>query len=486
MARAVLVPLHATEVKKLSKQVGRHLVGGVTGLALNVQPSKIEPNKLSASWVLRVQRPNLKTNFGLGAYGDRPPSVTLEQARAKAREYWEIINQGIDPRELETKRKAQLMQMAEEEKQEELSRLHSLSWVFEQYVRDPSETAKWKNAADTVKKKASWFNGYIRPILGEMPISEISGVNIKALGDTKQFQAVTHASRKKIKAVLSGLFEYAEGRGWLPEGVNPLNTSAARNLFRAPKDGAPTKKQGALEPEQVPEFVADVAEMVKKGEERGHTSRTAQALLFAILTNSRANNVLKCEWQEIDLEKRTWTIPAQKMKQQANRAHTVMLTDEAIRILKMIPKNHPRYRQPGAPSYVFIGNRGEILGPNAMRELVKDINDQRQACGKKLYLDERQTAEFGEPVKVTQHGISRASFRTWIQENSFNNADGTPMDGNIKAEAAELNLHHKKTDIVTNYARSDLSEQRRILSEAWAKFCFSQITDIEEYFPLKV
>lgn len=152
-----------------------------------------------------------------------------------------MVSQGIDPKALDNERQAINQQATEEEKREKLKRQHSLSWFFEQHTKDPAGNAKWKIGAKTAIKKASCFYKYVCPTLGEMPISEITGVHIKSLGDTKEFQKAKHGTRKKVKAVLSGIFAYAEGKGWLPEGVNPLNTSAARDLFAAPKGYAPIR-----------------------------------------------------------------------------------------------------------------------------------------------------------------------------------------------------------------------------------------------------
>ena len=56
------------------------------------------------------------------------------------------------------------------------------------------------------------------------------------------------------------------------------------------------------------------------------------ALKFQILTMTRPGEVRGAKKQEIDLEKRTWTIPAERMKMR--REHVIPLSDQALEIVK--------------------------------------------------------------------------------------------------------------------------------------------------------
>ncbi len=54
------------------------------------------------------------------------------------------------------------------------------------------------------------------------------------------------------------------------------------------------------------------------------------------LTAQRRNEVATMQWDHIDLDKRTWTIPAELTK--ANRPHTIPLTDTLVVIIDNIPR----------------------------------------------------------------------------------------------------------------------------------------------------
>jgi integrase-like protein len=52
----------------------------------------------------------------------------------------------------------------------------------------------------------------------------------------------------------------------------------------------------------------------------------ARALEFTILTAARTSEALKVTWDEIDLDAKVWTIPAERMK--GNKLHRVPLSEE--------------------------------------------------------------------------------------------------------------------------------------------------------------
>jgi integrase len=57
---------------------------------------------------------------------------------------------------------------------------------------------------------------------------------------------------------------------------------------------------------------------------------------FLMLTGQRKSEVAEARWSEIDLAKKTWTIPAERMK--AGAAHVVPLSDDAITVLRSLPR----------------------------------------------------------------------------------------------------------------------------------------------------
>jgi integrase len=113
----------------------------------------------------------------------------------------------------------------------------------------------------------------------------------------------------------------------------------------------------------------------------------ARALEFTILTAARTGEVVGARWSEIDLETRTWVIPAARMK--SRREHRVPLSPRAIELLSGL------YREDGN-SHVFIGARTRAgLGNMAMPDVLQQMKQS----------------------DVTVHGF-RSTFRDWAAEST--------------------------------------------------------------------
>ncbi|MBT4018789.1 MAG: tyrosine-type recombinase/integrase, partial [Alphaproteobacteria bacterium] len=93
------------------------------------------------------------------------------------------------------------------------------------------------------------------------------------------------------------------------------------------------------------------------------SGNSAKALTFLIITACRSGEVLNATWEEIDLENKTWTIPASRMK--AGTEHRIPLTDKMIEILETVPRLN---------EYVFAGNRhGRPLSGMAMLTMLRKM-----------------------------------------------------------------------------------------------------------------
>jgi integrase len=160
--------------------------------------------------------------------------------------------------------------------------------------------------------------------------------------------------------------------------------------------------------------------------------RDAQALAFTILTAARTGEALGARWEEIDLNRSVWTVPASRTK--AGREHRVALSTPAIAILHSLKDNIIEEN-----SWVFPGERtGKPLSSMAMLMLLRRMGR----------------------VDITVHGF-RSTFRDWAAEQT-----------NFAREVAESALAHISGDKVERaYRRGDLFEKRRQLMEAWAGYC---------------
>jgi integrase len=156
---------------------------------------------------------------------------------------------------------------------------------------------------------------------------------------------------------------------------------------------------------------------------------SARALEFAILTAARTGEAIGATWTEIDLAKKTWAIPPERMK--AGKEHRVPLSDRVLAILKDLPREEGN-------GFVFIGGRArKPLSNMAMLELMK-----------------------GMRPDYVPHGF-RSTFRDWAAERT-----------NCPNHVVEKALAHVVADKVeAAYRRGDLFEKRRRLMTDWSRFC---------------
>jgi integrase len=163
---------------------------------------------------------------------------------------------------------------------------------------------------------------------------------------------------------------------------------------------------------------------------RTFESLASAALHMTILTACRSGEVLGARWDELDLEKRIWAIPKERMK--AGVAHRVPLSAPLVRLLSSLQKVD-------ANPYVFPGQKAHKPLSAMSMEM------QLRRMGRK---------------DVTVHGF-RSTFRDWASEQT-----------SFPHETCEHALAHRISDKAeAAYRRGDQFEKRRQLMEAWALYC---------------
>ena len=155
---------------------------------------------------------------------------------------------------------------------------------------------------------------------------------------------------------------------------------------------------------------------------------TVLAFEFLVLTACRSGEVRGALWSEIDLERREWRIPAERMK--TDRAHRVPLSRRALAVLR------EAQRLADGLELVFPSARGRPLSEVAISQMVRDLR-----------------------IGAVPHGF-RASFRDWAAECS-----------DAPREVCELALAHVNANsIAAAYRRTDMFERWRALMEQWAAY----------------
>lgn len=321
--------LTAIEVKNLTSP-GLHFVGGVAGLALQVNDNG------ARSWILRVQIGKKRRDMGLGGF----PDVTLAQAREDARAARTKIKSGVDP--IEQARSARSALIAAQ-----LSML-TFEQASSQYIN--AHRSAWKNE----KHQKQWETTlavYVHPKIGKMLVRDVGLPQVLSVLEPIWTTKTETASR--VRGRIESVLDWATARGYR-DGLNPARWRGHLDkLLPKPSKVAKVEHHDALPVTAVGAFMVELRKMEGTG---------ARALDFAILTAARSGEVRGATWNEIDLDAAIWTIPGERMK--AGREHRVPLSRDAVALLRSLPRH-------ADTDLVFVGARGGQLSDMTLSAVIR-------------------------------------------------------------------------------------------------------------------
>ena len=377
--------LSPAKVRSL-KQPGRYADGN--GLYLEVDPSGAK------RWFLRTVVQGRRRDIGLGGLR----VISQAEARVEAERFRKIARAGGDP--LAERRAAKRVTPTFEAAAKKVHESHNPSW------RNAKHGAQWINT----------LTQYVFPVFGQKQIDSVdSGDVMKALHPI--WLAKPETARRVMQRIRT-VFDWAKASGHRT-GDNPVEGV----LKALPKQNSARNHHAALPYAKVSQFIKALRKTTG-----GETSRLALELV--ILTAARTSEVLGAKWDEIDLRKKIWTIPADRMK--AKREHRVPLSPRCLAILREAQKLS------GDSAYVFPGRAEDrTLSNMALSMLLRRMK-----------------------LQVTVHGF-RSSFRDWAAEQT-----------NVPSAVCEAALAHTiKDKAEAAYKRTDLFDKRRALMTQWANYC---------------
>ncbi len=377
-----------------AKQPGKLMDGD--GLHLTVGRNQ------SKRWVHRFMFQGKRRDMGLGSY----PMISLAEARLRRDQNKRLLSEGIDPIEAAKITRAKA----------DYSSYRQFDQAAAQCIE--SLSARWSNA----KHRQQWtntINTYASPVIGHLDVAEIDTNLILTILQPIWIDKAETASR--LRQRLETVLNWCIARG-LREGPNPVSWRGNLEFLLPASNKVKTVKHHAAPPRDRAHFL--YKELCQRD------STTAYAFRFLMLTACRTSEVTQAQWSEIDIGKRTWTIPADRMK--ARVEHVVPLTDEMLAVLEKAGSyNDTPYVFPGKGTQQGLSN-------NAFLQFLK-----------------KQFPEF----EGTPHGI-RSTFRDWAEEQ-----------GKYGHRVIETALAHQlKSKVERAYLRTTMLEQRRTLMDDWNEF----------------
>ena len=380
--------LSATFVKTV-RTAGRYGDGrGGHGLSLLVKGTT--SGGYSKSYSQRLQLNGRQFNIGLGAH----PILSLAEAREIALENARAAHKGIDIRK-ELKRKAI---PTFKEAAESVIAINVQNWKV-----DGKSEAQWRSS----------LSEYAYPFLADIAVSEIETPDVMAV--LTPIWSDKRETAQRVRQRISTIMDWAIAQNYRKN--NPVTATKTA----LPKSNGRRKHQRALP-------FAEVTDALNRIKASDAYQATKDAITLLTLTATRSGEVREATWDEIDLEARTWTIPASRMK--AKLEHRIPLSRQAVEVL-----NRAREYQDGS-GLIFPSQRGKVLSDNTLSKLFRDLK-----------------------IGGTPHG-QRSGFRDWTAEET-----------DYPSEIAEHALAHIEGSATERaYRRTDFYDKRRALMQEWADF----------------
>ena len=357
-------------------------------------------NNGSKSWIQRLTIDGKRCDMGLGSF----KLVTLAEARDIA---------------FENRKEARI------HKRDPLAEMRKAKIpTFREAAMRTYDALKpnWRSGKHT-KNWLQIMEKYAIPIIGSVRIDKLGREDVLKI--LTPLWTKRPETARRLRQKMRTTFKWAQAHGFTE------NNPAGEMI-----DGALPKQRAVKEHFRALPY-QDVAGALETIERSGITTAKL-ALRFLVLTAARSGEVRAATWDQIDLENKTWTVPAEKMK--TNREHRVPLSDSTLAVLEQARR---------------LADGSGLVFPSSMRP-GKQMSNMTLT---KVLRDN------GLADRTTTHGF-RSSFRDWCADT------GRPR------EIAEAALAHVVPGVEGAYFRSDLFERRRLLMEQWADYLGGVVADV--------
>ena len=388
-------PMKDTTLSALESEEKEYRLNNGDNLYFVVNP------KGNKRWELRYKKPSTgKWSFlGLGAY----PEVGSKWARQKADEARKLISQGIDP-----------VTKKQEERQ---ALLEKGSFTFQQLAEDFYKTKTW--TVNTKTRNVGALNNHVFPIMGNRDYRTITKQEWHVL-----FQDIQNKPHPKtgmpiiemgqrVSALVREIYDYAEVTG--KATYNPI-TNLHKYLLKHESVGMKHVDESGL-----PALLRMIDTY------RGSDTRIGLKLLCMLFC--RSTELREATWEEFDLIKGVWVIPAERIKMR--KEHKVPLPSQAIDLLNQLKglNGHSPYLLPSR------SNKGQPKSDTIFIEALKRM---------------------GYGGKQNPHGFRHIA--STVLNNQFSD----------KPQVVEACLAHTKNGVKGTYDKATHLEERKTMMQWYA------------------
>lgn len=370
------------------------------GLYLYVTPTGLK------SWRLKYRLDGKERVLTIGKYSSNSKTgVSISAARQTRDEAKLLLADGIDPSKNKQRKKHEV-----KKQQADTFEIIANEWW------EARKSAWTENHANSVKRS---LEQNVFPVLGKRPVADISPQEILQVIKRIETRGA-HEIASKVLQRCNGVYRYAITTS------RAIHNPAAdlREALKTPEK----KNYAALSAKELPKFLE------KLDDYDGHV-QTKLATKLLVLTFVRTGELRGALWDEFDIEKREWNIPANRMKMK--KEHLVPLSDQTIAILKELKP--------------LTGHRDHVFPSRQNANKPMSENTILYA----LY-------KLGYHTKATGHGF-RTTASTILNETGFN------------PDAIERQLAHvPKNKIRGTYNKAQYLPERIKMMQWWADYLDQQ------------
>lgn len=373
------------------------------GLYLEVMPSG------ARYWRLKYRFMEKEKRLALGVY----PDVTLGQARQKGEGARKLLANGVDPSFAKKEQKRQATLNAEN--------------TFAAIAREWHEKnlVRWSDRhGETIIHR---LEVDIFPLIGHRPIKEISAPELLDTLRKIEKRGAIEMSHRSMQTC-GQVFRYGVATGRAER--NP-----AADLKGALK---PVKHDhyASLDPQDLPAFL----QALERNDARLY-AHTRLAIRLMMLTFVRTGELIAAKWNEIDLEKGQWMIPAERMKMR--KTHIVPLTPQTIALFRDLK--------------ALAGDR-DFVFPS-------QINSKKHMSNNTIL---KALERMGYKGQMTGHGFRALAMSTIKEKLGY------------RHEVVDRQLAHApRNKVDAAYDRAQFLEERGKMMQDWADY-LTAMTDQEK------
>lgn len=384
----------------------RHINYTLTATRINNAKPKERPYKLTdgGGLILAVLPGGAKTwRYQYSLLGKRSwvtigryPEIGIADARDRHAEYRAMVERGEDPARARQNDKAQRKARAAINADEGQFKAFSIQWMKER-LADKSEGYR--------KQIASRLERFVWPEIGRKSLDDVRPADVLRIIERLR---PTPKTAEAVRTNIQQIYNYAIQK--LLVATNPA--LPLRGVITVP----PAQHHRHLNETELGRFWRAL-------EKQGAHYATIAATKLLMYSMCRKAEVLRAKWEEFDLEKALWNIPAERMK--SKRPHRVYLSRQAVEVLEIMALHSAE------GIYVFPSTQrgGVALADATLNHLFKRM-------------------DFGVP-DFSPHG-TRGTAATLLREHGFSR------------DVVELLLAHtERSQTAASYHHHELEAERR-------------------------